>query len=100
MDYPFDVPLDDTPAPPPYPVSPLMMGAALAARCEDCEGLVFRNEEGDVRSWLEWEPFDLPRFCAGCEARRDVLGIPFDRPGPIPDDELDRLLGEPREMGG
>jgi len=100
VDDPFDdLPGDDTPARP-YPVSALMLGAALAARCEDCAGLVFRNEEEDARSWLEWEPFDLPRFCADCEARRDVLGIPLDRPGPIPADELRRLYQEPRETGG
>jgi len=100
MDYPFDVPLDDTPAPAPYPVSPLMLGAALAARCEDGDHSVFPHGEDEARLWLERQPFSIPRLCDECEIKRDVLGIPFDRPGPIPGDELDRLLGEPREMGG
>jgi hypothetical protein len=100
MDYPFDVLCDDAPAAAPYPVSALMLEAGRAARCEDCEGPVFPHGEEEVRLALQYSPFDLARFCPRCEARRDVLGIPFDRPGPIPDGELARLLQEPREMGG
>lgn len=71
---------------------------AMAARCEDCSQAVFDRQD-DALCWVESEPAP-PRFCGHCEARRDVLGIPFDRPGPIPDDELARLYREPREMGG
>jgi hypothetical protein len=74
--------------------------AATTARCEDCGGHVFQTEEVALL-WTDGEPGARPpRFCPHCEATRDVLGIPFDRTGPVPDGEIRRLSSEPREMGG
>jgi hypothetical protein len=100
VDYPFDVPCDDAPAAAPYPVSALMLAAGLVARCEDGDHSVFPHGEEEARLWLERQPFSIPRLCDECEIKRDVLGIPFDRPGPIPDEEYRRHCSEPREMGG
>ena len=72
--------------------------AAMKATCEDGEHLIFETVE-EALHWLHGGT-KVPRLCTQCEIRRDVLGIPFDRPGPIPDDDYHRLCLEPREMGG
>src|SRR4051812_2370270 len=94
---PFDVPDDGRPSRR-LTVSAAMAEAALSIRCEDCNGCLFECADHAVLE-LEYLPGVFFRLWGGCEARRDVLGIPFNMPGPPSRELLARLLNEPREMG-
>jgi hypothetical protein len=100
---PFEVPATSETERLSYSVPGLLLERILTARCEDGEHGVFECVDAAeavayATGLLEADPFiDPPRFCHRCEIRRDVLGIRFERAGPIPRDELQQLASEPRD---